>query len=68
MPLFEIAVLLPPTKKEAEEGAIEQLVFGPECIVAKDDKAAGFKIAAKCANKIEAKDQDRVQILIRPFA
>lgn len=30
MPLFGVAVIMQPTKKEREEGQTERLVFGPE--------------------------------------
>jgi len=32
MPLFEVAIIEKPTKKEAEEGASERLVFGPKAV------------------------------------
>ncbi len=65
--LFEVAVVKQPTKKDAEEnGAMEELVYGPAWVVAKDQQAAGLKaLRADAAKDI---DVDRVQVLIRPFA
>src|SRR5262245_5840994 len=42
MPLFEVAILQKPTKKEAEDGACEKLVFGPKAVVANDDQSAAI--------------------------
>ena len=39
MPLYEVAILERPTKKQAEEGAAERLVFGPTAVIAADDRA-----------------------------
>lgn len=42
MPLFEVAIVKKPSKKEIEEGITEQLVFGPKAIIAKDHQGAGI--------------------------
>lgn len=65
MPLFEVAILQKPTKKEAEEnGAMETLVFGPKSVVARDPQAAG--IAAVMAEGVKV-DMTRAEVLVRPF-
>ena len=68
MPLFEVALLKRPTKKEIEEGTgQEELIFGPKAVVAKD--AQGAAIVAVMENKDEFKDVDmaRTDVLVRPF-
>lgn len=67
MPLFEIAILLKPTKKEAEDGGSEKLIFGPKPVLARDEQAAGF--AALMGEEIPRDlDMNRAEVLIRPFA
>ena len=65
MALFEVAILERPTKKEAEEGAQEKLVFGPKAIVAND--AQGAAIAAVMGENVTV-DKARMVVLTRPFA
>jgi hypothetical protein len=64
MPLFEVAILEKPTKKEAEDGAIEKLVFGPRAVVAKDSQTAAILAAMDSKLTIA---QDRMEVLTRPF-
>lgn len=64
MPLFEVAVITKPTKKEIEDGAVEQLVFGPEAIIARDSQTAAIK-ALKAQS--ESLDLDRSEVIVRPF-
>ena len=64
MPLFEVAILEKPTKKEAEEGKCETLVFGPKAIVAKDSQTAAILAAMDSKLTIA---QDRMEVLTRPF-
>lgn len=69
MPLFEVAILEVPTKKEAEEGsALERLAFGPAHVVAKDAQSAAIKAVLDNAEKAGKIDQSRMQVLVRPFA
>lgn len=65
MALFEVAILERPTKKEAEEGAQETLVFGPKAIVANDAQSAA--IAAVMGESVKV-DRSRMVVLTRPFA
>lgn len=64
MPLYEVAILEKPTKKEAEEGAREKLVFGPKAIVAKDAQSAAT--IAVIGEKFDV-NPDQLEILTRPF-
>jgi hypothetical protein len=67
MPLFEVAILQRPTKKEAEEGASERLVFGPKCVVSRDDQSAAIEAVmdGEVPRDIE---RSRMEVLVRPFA
>jgi len=64
MPLFEVAILEKPTKKEAEEGGTEKLVFGPRAVVANDSQSAG--ITAVLEENVMV-DKGRMVVLVRPF-
>jgi hypothetical protein len=66
MPLFEVAILEQPTKKEAEEGGVEKLVFGPKAVIAKDTQSAA--IAAVLDGEKITVDRTRMTVLVRPFA
>lgn len=67
MPLFEVAILEEPTKKEMEEeGKQEKLVFGPQAVVAKDEQSAGVAAVLDCNNEIKI-DKTKMRILVRPF-
>jgi hypothetical protein len=67
MPLYEVALVKKPTKKEAEEGTLETLIMAPTAIVAKDDRAAGFQAVLNNKDKISG-DLASVEVLVRPFA
>jgi len=69
MPLFEVAIIETPTKKEAEEGKTERLVFGPKAVIANDPQSAGIAAVLDGNNgeKIEV-DRSRMKVLVRPFA
>lgn len=66
MPLFEVAILEKPTKKEAEEGKGEKLVLPPTPVIAADDQSAA--VAAVLDAKDLNVDRSRMEILVRPFA
>ena len=64
MPLFEVAIVKKPTKKEAEEGATESLALPPTPVIAADAQSAG--IAAVMVAKIDI-DMWRTEVIVRPF-
>lgn len=66
MPLFEVAILEKPTKKETEDGKGERLVFGPKAVVANDGQSAA--IAAVLDGGDIKVDRSRMEVLVRPFA
>jgi hypothetical protein len=69
MPLFEVAILELPTKKEIEEGTGEEkLAFGPQSVVAKDGQSAAIKAVLENAEAAGKVDKARMQVLVRPFA
>lgn len=67
MPLYEVAILQTPTKKEAEDGAGEKLVFGPKCVVSRDQQSAAIEAVmdGEVPRDIE---RSRMEVLVRPFA
>lgn len=68
MPLFEIAVMEVPSPKEASDGAAEKLVFGPKCVVAKDQQTAALSVVMDDPAAFANVNRARMQILVRPFA
>lgn len=66
MPLFEIAILQKPTKKELEEGGEEKLIYGPKFVVARDGQAAAIRSIVQEAPS--GLDMSRAEVLVRPFA
>lgn len=66
MPLFEVAILEKPTKKELEDGASEKLVFGPKAVVARDGQAAAIA-AVMGEGAPKGIDMSRAEVLVRPF-
>lgn len=66
MPLFLVALLQRPNKKEAEEGKLETLVMPPTPVIARDDKAAALKAVLDNKDKVTG-DLSNVDVLVRPF-
>jgi hypothetical protein len=67
MPLFEVAILRRPTKKEHEDGAGEELLYGPKAMLAKDKETAGLMVM-RSKDVPEDLDLNRADLIIRPFA
>lgn len=65
MPLFEVAILEKPTKKESEDGIGERLVMKPTPVVAPDQQSAAIS-AVMDHDKLDM-DRARMQVLVRPF-
>ena len=67
MPLFEVAIIRKPTKKEVDEGTgVESLVLAPKAVVARD--AQGAVIAAVTGDGgIKDFDPNKCEVLVRPF-
>ena len=63
--LFEVAILEHPTKKDAEEGKSERLVFGPKAVLGRDAQSAA--IVAVMDGEIKDLDRSRMEVLVRPF-
>jgi hypothetical protein len=69
MPLFEVAILEVPTKKEIEEGTGEEvLAFGPAFVIAKDLQGAAIKAVMDNPEKAGKVRKERMTVLVRPFA
>ena len=68
MPLFEVAIVQQPTKKETEEGTgVEKLLFGPKAVLARDGQTAAIA-AVTGPDAPKDLDMTRAQVLVRPFA
>lgn len=68
MPLFEVAIIQQPTKKEAEEGTgKEQLLFGPKAVLARDAQTAAIA-AVTGEGAPTGIDMGRAQVFVRPFS
>ena len=67
MPVFEVVIVQKPTKKAAEDGAIETLLYGPKAVVAKDAQAAAIG-AVMGGDMPKDTDLSRIDVLIRPFS
>ncbi len=65
MPLFEVAIIEKPTKKEAEDGAVEKLVFGPKCVLARDQQ--GAVVVALLGDDKPTVNMNKAEVLVRPF-
>jgi len=65
MPLYEVAILEKPTKKEAEDGAQEKLILAPRCVVAPDQQTAMLQVVRDPGLQF---DLLKAQILVRAFA
>jgi hypothetical protein len=68
MPLFEVAILEKPTKKDAADGKSERLVFGPKAVVAADSQSAAISAVMDGGAEIGTLDKSRMDVLVRPFA
>jgi hypothetical protein len=67
MPLFEVAIIEKPTPNEEKDGAVEKLVYGPKPVMARNNTGAMMKVVRDC-NQLEDAEEDRITILVRPFA
>ena len=68
MPLFEVAIIQKPTRKEVEEGTgKELLIFGPTAVIARDSQTAAIA-AVTGPNAPKDLDMNRAEVLVRPFA
>jgi hypothetical protein len=68
MPLFDVAIIQKPTKKEIEEGTgVEKLLFGPKSVLARDGQTAAIA-AVTGPDAPESLDMNRAEVLVRPFA
>ena len=71
MPLFEVAIIERPTKKDAEDGKQERLVFGPKAVIARDSQTAAINavMSTNAESSMPADvNRDRIEVIVRPFA
>lgn len=68
MPLFEVAIIQKPTRKEIEEGTgVEKLLFGPTPVLSRDGQTAAIAAVTGQDAPIGL-DMNRAEVLVRPFA
>ena len=65
MPLFEVAIIEHPTKKDREDGGQEKLIMPPKAVIAKDQQSAAVAAAVGLGG---SPDFSRTEIIVRPFA
>jgi hypothetical protein len=67
MPLYEVAIVQKPTKKELDEGTgTEVLIFGPKAVIARDEQSAA--ISAVTGANAPTLDMTRAEVIVRPFS
>lgn len=68
MPLYEVAIIKRPTKKEIEEGTgMEGLVLAPTAVVARDPNSAVIAAVTRDGG-IKDFDPNKCEVLVRPFS
>ena len=63
---YLVAVVLEPTKKEAEEGGVAKLVVEGKVVLAKDNTQAGTKALKLVGSEYDNLD-DRLTVYVLPF-
>lgn len=68
MPLYEVAIVKRPTKKEVEEnGAVEELILEPTYVVANTPQNAVIKVVTTLNGKAAQFDPNKCDVLVRNF-
>lgn len=68
MPLFEVAILEEPSKREKErENKSEKLIMPPTPIIANDPQSAAIAVVLDKPEALKGIDKTRMKVLIRPF-
>ena len=67
MPLFEVAIIQRPTKKEEEDGAVEKLLLDPTWVIAKNQDMAVAQALRRAVKTLTDEQMDRAEGLVRPF-
>ena len=69
--LYQVAVIELPKKckKEDEDtySQIPKIVLEPVTVIARNDQDAALKVALGQADKLKGVDQNRVELIVRPF-
>jgi hypothetical protein len=67
MPLFEVAIIRKPTKKEIDEGTgDEELILGPVAVVARNTNSAVIAAISKEGGG-KTLDPNRCEVIVRSF-
>ena len=68
MPLFQVAILRKPTRKQKEEeGKDEELILAPINVIAKSGPAAAMKVTIDHAAALKDEDPSRIDIIAVSF-
>jgi hypothetical protein len=67
MPLFEVAVVLMPTKKGVEDGTEQEALLTPPTAVIANDLQGAALAAGRTVTLPAGVDMNRVQVIVRPF-
>lgn len=68
MPLYEVAIIRKPTKKETDEGTgRESILLSPVAVVARDPQGAVIAAVTKDGG-LKDFDPNTCEVLVRPFA
>lgn len=65
--LYEVAIIVQPTKQEAEAGGVEKLIMPPTAVIAKDERSAGVIAVSQATEQLPAELLARAEVLVRPF-
>jgi hypothetical protein len=68
MPLYWVAILETPTKKDAEEGKDERLILPPSPQVARDEQSAAIAVVLTQREMLPEFDKSRMKVIVVPFA
>lgn len=67
MPLFEVAVIRKPTKKEIEDGTVDEaMIMAPTPVIARDLQTAIIAALTKDGG-IKGFDPNKCEVIGRPF-
>lgn len=67
MPVFEVVVVQSELTIQGEIKEHEKVFLGPVTIAARDANAAAHRVLKENANKLEDLDDNRMEVLTRPF-
>lgn len=67
MNLYEVLVILNPTKKERKNGAKPQIIIPINMVFGEDEQTVSYETIINNAETLRSYDANQVEIRIRPF-